>query len=223
MSPVKALIFDLDGVLVDTAKFHFLAWREMANALGFDFDEHQNEALKGLSRAESMTKILSWGNVSLTQAEVLHYMQQKNEWYLSYVDKLTPKDALPGAENFLRHCKSYGFPLGLGSASKNARTILDKLGLTPLFDAIIDGTIATLSKPNPQVFLKGAEALHTPPKNCVVFEDAIAGIQAAHNAEMRAIGIGQPDVLSEAELVFPSLNNLDVTTLITQLNEEKHT
>lgn len=218
MTAIKALLFDLDGVLVDTAKFHFLAWRKMANALGFDFDESQNEALKGLSRRESMEIILRWGSKSLSEPEIQQYMQQKNEWYLAYVNDMTPEDVLPGADAFLMECKAEGYQLALGSASKNARKILDKVGLTPIFKAIIDGNIATKSKPNPQVFLKGAEALSTDPLNCLVFEDAIAGIQAAHNGNMRAVGIGQPDILSEAELVFPGLNGLHISEVIAQLN-----
>ena len=218
MATVRALLFDLDGVLVDTAKFHFLAWRKMANALDIDFDEHQNEALKGLSRRESMDLILQWGQKTLSEADVEHYMHLKNTWYLNHVEQLKPHDSLPGAADFLKHCKHLGYPLALGSASKNARLILDKLGLTPLFDAIIDGTEATLSKPNPQVFLKGAAALQTPPTQCLVFEDAIAGIQAAHNANMLAIGIGQPHILAEADLVFPSLEGLEITAIVAQLN-----
>lgn len=218
MATVRALLFDLDGVLVDTAKFHFLAWRKMANALDIDFDEHQNEALKGLSRRESMDLILQWGQKTLSEADVEHYMHLKNTWYLNHVEQLKPQDSLPGAAHFLKQCKHLGYPLALGSASKNAQLILDKLGLTPLFDAIIDGTKATLSKPNPQVFLKGAAALQTPPTQCLVFEDAIAGIQAAHNANMLAIGIGQPHVLAEADLVFPSLEGLDITAIVAQLN-----
>lgn len=223
MATVRALLFDLDGVLVDTAKFHFLAWRKMANALDIDFDEHQNEALKGLSRRESMDLILQWGQKTLSEADVEHYMHLKNTWYLNHVEQLKPHDSLPGAAHFLKQCKHLGYPLALGSASKNAQLILDKLGLTPLFDAIIDGTKATLSKPNPQVFLKGAAALQTPPTQCLVFEDAIAGIQAAHNANMLAIGIGQPHVLAEADLVFPSLEGLDITAVVAQLNHKKNT
>ena len=211
-------MFDLDGVLVDTAKFHFLAWRKMANSLGFDFSEHQNEDLKGISRRQSIEKILSWGNVSLSEDEINHFMQLKNEWYLAYIEEMTPDDVLPGADTFLMHCKADGYLLALGSASKNARKILDKLGLTTLFNAIIDGNVATLSKPEPQVFLKGAEALRVDPTTCLVFEDAIAGIAAAHNAGMRAIGIGNPNVLTEAELVYPGLEGLEIGQLIAKLN-----
>lgn len=218
MAKISALLFDLDGVLVDTAKFHFLAWRKMANTLGFDLTEAQNENLKGLSRRQSMEIILRWGQKKLPEGDVLALMAQKNQWYLEYVNHMTPSDVLPGAADFLSHCKAAGYKLALGSASKNARTILDKTGLTPNFEAIIDGNIATKSKPDPQVFLKGAEALQTPHEQCLVFEDAIAGIRAAHSGKMYAIGIGQPHILTEAEQVYPNLSGLDITDIVLKLN-----
>ncbi len=217
MAAIKGLLFDLDGVLVDTAQYHFLAWRKMANALGFDFDEEQNEKLKGISRRESIEMILDWANITLSEDDTLRYMQQKNEWYLEYIDNMSPEEVLPGVPEFLRQCKEANYKIALGSSSKNAARILKQVQLTPLFDAIIDGTKTTTSKPDPQVFLLGAEALNLPPEQCLVFEDAIAGIDAAHNGGMLAIGIGSPDVLGHADLVKPGLKDLSISDLIDQL------
>ena len=217
MEQIKGLIFDLDGVLVDTAKYHFLAWRRMANELGFDFNEHQNELLKGISRRQSIELILAWGGRTLPEAEIEHFMTLKNGWYLEYISQMQPNEVLPGADIFLRESKAAGYKIALGSASKNAPLILDTLQLTYLFDAIIDGNIATESKPNPQVFLRGADALGLTPNQSLVFEDAIAGIQAAHNGGMLAVGIGNPEILTEAEVVYPSLNGLTIASLLTDL------
>lgn len=217
MAEFKGLLFDLDGVIVDTARYHFLAWRKMANSLGFDINEEQNEQLKGISRRKSIEQIIAWGNIKLTDEEIDSYMEQKNTWYLEHINKMTPNDVLPGADRFLKECKAIGYRLALGSASKNAMSILKKLELIPLFDAIIDGNKAQKSKPDPQVFLLGAEGLGLPPEQCIVFEDAIAGIQAAHNGNMLAVGIGQPEILTEAELVYPNLYGLHISTVIKQL------
>lgn len=217
MSDIKGLLFDLDGVIVDTAKFHFLAWRKMANELGFDFTEEQNEELKGISRMQSILLILEWGNKTLSDEQISEYMTLKNDWYLEYINKMTPKDVLPGADDFLSECKQLGFKIALGSASKNALTILDHLSLTHLFDAIIDGNVVTESKPHPQVFLKGANSLSLAPEQCLVFEDAIAGIQAAHNGNMKAVGIGNAEILTEADVVYPGLNNIHINEILSQL------
>ena len=217
MAQIKGLIFDLDGVIVDTAGYHFKAWRKMANELGFDFNEHQNEQLKGVSRRQSIELILNWGGKTLPEAEIERFMTLKNTWYLEFIEQLAPANVLPGADVFLRESKAASYRIALGSASKNSRMILDKLELTDLFDAIIDGNIATESKPNPQVFLKGADALGLTPNQSLVFEDAIAGIKAAHNGGMLAVGIGNPKILTEAEVVYPGLNNLSISTVINDL------
>lgn len=217
MTQIKGLIFDLDGVIVDTAGYHFMAWRKMANELGFDFNEHQNEHLKGVSRRQSIELILKWGGKTLPDAEIERFMTLKNTWYLEFIEQLAPANVLPGADVFLRESKAAGYKIALGSASKNSKMILDKLQLTNLFDAIIDGNIATESKPNPQVFLKGADALGLTPNQSLVFEDAIAGIQAAHNGGMLAVGIGQKDVLTEAEVVYPGLDGLKMAVVLNDL------
>lgn len=197
-----AFLFDLDGVLVDTAVFHFKAWRRLTQELGFDIDEEFNETLKGISRMDSLDRILAHGNVSLSQEEKNVYAKQKNEWYLELVNQMTPADILPGVEDFLKEAQNQGIKIALGSASKNAQIILEKTGILHYFDALIDGNHVSKSKPDPEVFLKGAEALEVSNEQCVVFEDAFAGIQAAKAANMYAVGIGNPEVLKNADVVI---------------------
>lgn len=209
----KACIFDLDGVIVDTAIYHFQAWRKLAQSLGFDFTHEQNEQLKGISRVESLNLILKWGNVVLSEDEKLHWATQKNNWYLDLIEKMTPKEILPGVKNFLDFLKENEVPIILGSASKNAKSILNKVDLLHFFDVVIDGNSVTKSKPNPEVFLAGALKLNMEPEKCIVFEDAVAGIQAAKAAKMRAIGIGQKSILFEADEVFKSFVEMNYKDL----------
>jgi beta-phosphoglucomutase len=205
MSNIKACIFDLDGVIVDTAVYHYQAWKRLANELGFDFTEHDNEKLKGVSRTRSLEIILELGGIQKTEAEKTELADRKNKWYVEMIGKMKPDEVLPGAREFVQACRDAGIKTALGSASKNSMTILDKIGMTDLFDAIIDGNKVSKAKPDPEVFLKGAQEVGVSPANCVVFEDAIAGIEAAKAGGMKAIGIGDPDVLHEADLVLPGL------------------
>ena len=213
MTQIKACIFDLDGVIVDTAVYHYKAWKRLANELGFDFTEEQNEQLKGVSRVRSLQLILGWGGVTKTEAEQTDLATRKNNWYVEMINKMKPNEILPGAKEFLEACRSAGIKTALGSASKNSGTILTNVGITSLFDAIVDGNHVTEPKPNPEVFLKGAEALGFSPAQCVVFEDAIAGIAAAKNGGMKAVGIGSPQVLTEANLVISGLNKMTLEML----------
>ena len=213
MNQIKAGLFDLDGVLVDTAVYHYQAWRRLANELGFDFTEAQNENLKGVSRVRSLELILEWGGVNQTKAQQATLATRKNEWYVEMINQMTPAEILPGAQEFLEAMKSAGYKIALGSASKNSGVILQKVGLAHLFDAIIDGNSVTASKPDPEVFLKGAQALSLPPAACVVFEDAIAGVAAAKAGGMKVVGIGTPDVLQDADLVVAGLHQMDLDKL----------
>lgn len=206
----SAFLFDLDGVLVDTARFHFEAWRRLARELGGDFSEEQNEQLKGVSRKESLDKILDWCSIDLSNDQKEHYMKLKNEWYLELVKTLTPKDILPGAQAFLENAISKGVKTALGSASKNAPLILIQLNIDHLLHAIIDGNTVIHSKPHPEVFLNGAKALGVDPSRCVVFEDAVAGVQAAKAGGMKCVGIGEKDALEGADSVVPSLSKITV-------------
>ncbi len=209
-------IFDLDGVIVDTAKFHYLAWRKLANNLGFDITEAQNEQLKGISRVKSLEIILDWGKVSLSQDEFMEQMALKNDNYLSYISSMTKKDLLPGVSNLIAYLSENKLPFALGSASKNARIILEKTGLLQSFNAVVDGNDVSKAKPNPEVFLKAASKLEVAPENCVVFEDAVAGIQAANFAGMISIGIGNPEILKEADFIFSNFTEIK-TVFINQL------
>lgn len=211
----KAFLFDLDGVIVDTAKYHFLAWRKLANSLGFDFTHQQNEQLKGVSRVKSLEKILAWGNKSVSESEFMRLMALKNEDYLKYIENMSPAEILPDVMktlDFLRTSKQY---VALGSASKNARMILEKVNILEAFDCIVDGNDVTKAKPDPEVFLIAAERLQVRPENCIVFEDAVAGIQAANAANMLSVGIGSKETLQEADYVFKDFTQISTTFLST--------
>ena len=215
---IKGFLFDLDGVIVDTAVFHFQAWRRCAQKLGGDFTEAQNEELKGVSRVDSLKKIIEWTGASVTADEFEALMVEKNEWYLELVQELSAADGLPGAVAFLQHAHAQGIKIALGSASKNAPMILDKMGLTPLFDAIIDGNNVINGKPHPEVFLKGAAALGLNPEECVVFEDSIAGVQAAKTGGMSCVGIGAPETLEGADVHFTALGDTTPEELVALFN-----
>lgn len=210
---IKGFLFDLDGVIVDTAVFHFQAWRRLAQKLGGDFTEAQNEELKGVSRVDSLKKIIEWTGASVTDEEFQQLMEEKNLWYLELVAKLGPQDALPGALEFIQSAYDQGIKIGLGSASKNAPMILEKLGITSLFTAVIDGNNVVNGKPHPEVFLKGAEALELMPKECIVFEDSIAGVQAALTGGMSCVGIGSEEVL-KAHLHIEALGDTTPKALV---------
>lgn len=215
---IKACIFDLDGVIVDTAKYHYLAWKRLANEMGFDFTEEDNEQLKGVSRVRSLEILLALGGVSKTAAEQEELATRKNEWYVEYIQKLEPEEILPGVNLFLDDLKEKGIKIALGSASKNARMILDGLNLTRYFDSIIDGTKVSKAKPDPEVFLKGARELGLQPVECIVFEDAQAGVEAAKNGGMPCIGIGSPGSLKGADLVIPGFDGVSFNDLLNKLN-----
>lgn len=210
---IKACLFDMDGVIVDTAKFHFKAWHRLAESLGVPFTEEQNEQLKGVSRVDSLEKILNWGNITLSQERKEELMTLKNQWYLDYVATVTPDEMLPGVPSFLNELKEAGIKIGLGSSSKNAELILDKLEITSLFETIIDGNKVQLSKPNPEVFLRGANELNVNPSETIVFEDAQSGVKAAIDGGFRCVGIGDDSVLNEATIVIPSFENFNLETL----------
>jgi beta-phosphoglucomutase len=217
----KAFIFDLDGVIVDTAKFHYLAWKNLAESLDISFSKEQNEQLKGVSRVHSLEKILKWGNKSISKDEFDRLMAQKNEEYLAYVDQMTEDDILPDVLKTLNHLKENEYPIALGSASKNARLILDKVGLLSYFEEIVDGNEVSKPKPDPEVFLKACKLLGVDPHQAIVFEDSIAGIQAANTAGMTSIGIGEVSVLHEADFIFEDFTTIKEKELETFINFKK--
>lgn len=208
MKKLKAVIFDLDGVIVDTARFHYIAWRKMANDLGFDISLEQNEQLKGVSRVHSLNQILGWGNIKVSETEFEKLMTSKNEHYLELISNLSQEDLLPGVQPVLDYLSQHRIPYALGSASRNARAILKGLNIDGRFRAIVDGNDVTKAKPHPEVFLIAAEKLGVEPNECLVFEDAQAGVEAANRAGMHCVGIGDPEILGEADWVFPDFTNV---------------
>lgn len=206
-------IFDLDGVIVDTAKYHYLAWKNLANELGFEFTHEQNELFKGVSRKRCLEILLDIGGVKATQEQFDGWMIEKNKDYLKYIEKMDETEILPDVPKVLEYLKEGKMPIALGSASKNAKPILEKVSLLSYFKIIVDGNSVTKAKPDPEVFLIAADQLGVNPENCIVFEDAQAGIQAANAANMISIGIGDADFLSEADYNFNDFTEIDVQFL----------
>ncbi len=206
----KAIIFDLDGVIVDTAKYHFIAWQEVARQLGINFTKKDNELLKGVSRIQSLEIILKLGKKSLSQSQKDRILEAKNQQYLALISQMNEDEMLPGIKELLWDLKQKNIPFALGSASKNARRILEALNITDWFTAIVDGNDVSKAKPDPEVFLIAAKRLGMQPKNCIVVEDAQAGILAAKRAGMKAIGIGQAENLQQADVVLPDTKYLNV-------------
>lgn len=205
---IKGAIFDLDGVIVDTARYHYLAWKRLAAELGFDFTQKDNERLKGVSRIKSLEILLEIGGLTFNGEEKLKMASKKNDWYVEYIKNMDQSEILTGAKEYLTKLRKEGIKTALGSASKNAPLILDNLKIAHLFDVIVDGNNVSKAKPDPEVFLLGSKKLNLSPSECVVFEDAQAGIEAAKRAGMMAIGIGEKDALKGADLVITSLRCL---------------
>jgi len=219
MGIYRGLIFDLDGVLVDTAKYHFLAWSQIAESLGIVFTESDNERLKGVSRMRSLEILLEIGGFCLSELKKDELCAVKNEIYLSYIEQLRSSEILSGAKEFLLDVRAKGYKIALGSASKNSTLILEKLRIANLFDVIIDGSVVELAKPDPEVFLKGAETLGMRTEECIVFEDAEAGIHAAQAAGMKVVGVGNSDTLSEADIVIPGFAGVTIEYVVSFLGE----
>lgn len=215
----KAFIFDLDGVIVDTAKYHFSAWKKLANSIGVDFTEHQNEQLKGVSRVKSLEKILTWGNKSISEDEFMELMALKNDDYLSYINKMDESEILPDVPKVLNYLTEKNQPIALGSASKNARSILSKVKLLDKFDSIVDGNDVKKAKPNPEVFTRAASELNMPAQDCIVFEDSLAGIKAANIAGMISVGIGDKHILNEADYIFNDFTEISIEFLNELINK----
>ncbi|MBL7851858.1 MAG: beta-phosphoglucomutase [Cyclobacteriaceae bacterium] len=198
---ITTCIFDLDGVIVDTAKFHYLAWQRLAKELGITFTETDNERLKGVSRMESLDILLSLGTRTYDARAKEEMAARKNAWFVDYINAMKPEDIFPGVRELLVELRKKGYRLGLASSSKNAGTVLDRVGIASLFDAVVDGNMIKNSKPDPEVFLLAASKLKAKPSECVVFEDAEAGVEAAIRAGMKSVGIGSPKQLGKANQV----------------------
>ena len=209
----KAVIFDLDGVIVDTAKYHFKAWKNIAKQLGFEFTKEQNETLKGVSRINSLNVLIELSGKIVSDKEKEDLLISKNKEYLSFVAEMKSDEILDGILAVLDYLDDNNISYALGSASKNAPLILKKIGLYDRFTAIVDGNDVVHGKPNPEVFLKAAEKLKIKPENCIVIEDAVAGIQAANNANMLSIGIGEQDNLCHADIILKNTDRLTIKLL----------
>ena len=219
MTNIKAFLFDLDGVIVDTAKYHFLAWQKIASHLGIEFTPEHNEELKGVSRVRSLDIILKLGNVQASEENKNAWLIQKNEDYLSYIEHMDETEILPGVLNILQFIKEKKQLIALGSASKNARPILEKVKIMHLFDAIVDGNDVINAKPDPEVFVRGAKLLKVSNENSMVFEDAVAGIQAANIAKMTSVGIGDEKILHEAKYNFKDFTFMDTSFIEAFINK----
>lgn len=215
----KAFLFDLDGVIVDTAKYHYLAWQKIANQLGIEFTPEHNEELKGVSRVRSLDLILELGKIEASQENKNKWLIQKNEDYLSYLVDMDESEILNGVVPVLQYLKEKNQLIALGSASKNARPILEKTGIIGYFDAIVDGNDVSNAKPDPEVFLRAAKLLNVAPENSIVFEDSVAGIQAANSANMTSVGIGDAKILHEADFIFPDFTHIETNFIETLVNK----
>lgn len=211
---LKGIIFDLDGVITDTAEYHYIAWKEIAAQLGHNLTEEQNEKIKGLSRLKSLMIILDEFNIQKNDEEIRVLTEQKNKHYQTFLKNLTAEDTLPGVDSFLTSCKEKGIKVAIGSASKNTKRILKELNLSEFFDAVVDGNMVNDSKPAPEVFLKAAKKMNLKPDEVVVFEDAIAGVEAANAGGFFSVGVGDSKKLNHANHVISSLVGFTLHDLI---------
>lgn len=213
MEQISACLFDLDGVIVETDKYHFLAWSVLAKELNIPFDQNDNERLKGVSRMSSLDIVLSLGNISISASRKSSLAQKKNDIYRAYLSELSQKSILPGVVDLIETLKSNDIKVGIGSSSKNANLILNQIGLIDQFDIIVDGSMVENSKPEPDIFLLGAKKLNIKPEACLVIEDAAAGVLAAKAANMLCIGVGAEDQLYEANLIVSNLTQLSMENI----------
>jgi len=211
---IQVVIFDLDGVLVDTAKYHFICWQRLASSLGISIDEEFNQELKGVSRMDSLDMILALGGIEKTDEEKLELADTKNKWYLRCLNELSSEDLLEGVEETLLELKSREFKIGLGSASQSGEYVIKKLGIYDLFDAVVDGNGFQKSKPDPEVFLTGAQKLGVAPAECAVLEYAPSGILAAIAGGMLAIGVGSEPLPGEDHHLNDLSNPLSLIALL---------
>lgn len=210
MDKIKALIFDLDGVIVTTEHNHFIAWKRTAESLGIKFEEEHNELLKGVGRVDSLKKILELGSKTIASEEFDALLISKNELYVDSIQELNQTDLLPGVLALLIEAKAKGIKLAIGSSSKNANFILKLLNIDHFFDVVIDGNGVEYPKPHPEVFLNGAEALGLAPAECIVFEDAESGIIAAIAGGFHAFAVGNPNIAEMADTYFNDLTDFSL-------------
>jgi len=210
----KAFLFDLDGVIVDTAKYHFLAWKRLADELGIFFDVEKNEAFKGVSRMRCMELLAEWGGLTLNDGDMNSYANRKNDWYVEMLSTLDASEMLPGALDVIERASARGVKCAICSASKNTPTILARLGITDRFASIIDGNRTQKAKPDPEVFLLAAQELGANNSECVIFEDSQAGAQAGEDENIYVVGIGTKENIPAANIHIPDLAHLDLDALL---------
>lgn len=215
---ISACIFDLDGVIVDTAHLHYLSWKRLAIQLGFEFTEAQNENMKGISRMASLEVVLDIGKITATQTEKLKMAHVKNEWYKEYLQSIDESIILPGVQDFLQELTTHNIPYVLGSASRNAKLVMSKIGIADGFSAMFDGNDTVKSKPDPEVFIKGAEYLKLDPEKIIVFEDSHKGIAAANTGRFISCGVGNEDTLRNADLNIPTFKGFTFADLRSALH-----
>lgn len=203
----------MDGVIVDSARYHFLAWKRLADELGVKFTLEDNERLKGVSRVRSLEIILELGNLSFDESSKEKLAEKKNKWFVEYINTMKPEEIFPGVKDLIQKMRTSGFKVALASSSKNARTVIRLIEIEGDFDTVVDGTMITHTKPDPEIFLMAASMLHLSPSDCVVFEDAEAGVEAALNAKMKCVGVGSPKQLSAANLVIPRTGDFKIEML----------
>lgn len=210
---IKACIFDLDGVIVDTAHYHFLAWRRLAKEIGIDLTIEDNERLKGVSRMQSLEIILELGGISLSEHDKETLANKKNSWFVDYLERMAPEEIFPGVKSLIKDLRGLGIKVALASSSKNAKTVIQLLHIHQEFDTVVDGTMITHSKPDPEIFLLAAKKLNIDPKDCLVFEDAEAGVEAALAAGMKCVGVGSPVQLGNANKVIAKTSEFHIAAL----------
>lgn len=211
---IQLFIFDLDGVITDTAEYHFLAWKVLADKFNLKFDREMNEKLRGVSRIESLNIIIEVNNMNISEETKNEWATLKNDLYVELINEITPKDLLTGVKELLEDLKNRKIKIALGSASKNAKPVIEKLGIAEYFDVIGDGFSVENSKPAPDIFLHVAEELNINPENCIVVEDAEAGIDAAISAGMKTIGIGPKERLGKADYIYSSIEEIKLKSLL---------
>ena len=215
---IRAFIFDLDGVLTDTAEYHYRGWKRLADELGILFTREDNEALRGIPRLASLRLILK--GREYPEDEIQEMMERKNRYYLEFIKDIAPRDVLPGAKELLEEIRAAGLRSALGSASKNAREVVERLGIATMLDAISDGNSVEFQKPAPDLFLHAAAQLGLSASECIVVEDAAAGIEAAQAGGFRSVGLGPRERVGAAEVIFPSLATVHLTDLLYTLESK---